>query len=178
MTTYVSKTQETPAELLGAAYKHLEFDQGALLAATHEPQSAALENWLDAGDWQSLAAQVGAEKIFFVGRDPVVVFAKSDDGSPDLLRKLYEQVWCMSRPQLLFLASPGQLVVYDLTKPPPTPYEALDSDDRLVGIARSMAEVQSKLAAYHRERIETGAVFGEDRFRDSVNPHVQIGSLM
>ena len=35
--------------------------------------------------------------------------------------------------------------------------------------ATSIAEVQSKLAAYHRERIETGAVFGEDRFRNSAN---------
>src|ERR1017187_8370331 len=32
-----------------------------------------------------------------------------------------------------------------------------------------MAQVQSKLAAYHRERIETGSVFGEERFRDSAN---------
>ena len=169
MTTNATENLASPAELLGAAYKQLAFDQGALLTAIRQPQSGALGNWLDSGDWQSLAAQVGAETIFFVDRDPVVVFARSEDGSGEVLRKLYEQIWCMSRPQLLFLASPGQLVVYDLTKPPPKPNETLDSDDRLVAIARSMAEVQSKLAAYHRERIESGAVFGEDRFRDSVN---------
>ena len=160
---------DSPAELLGAAYKQLAFDQGTLLSATRQPQSAALGRWLDCGDWQSLAAQVGAETIFFVDRDPVVVFARSEDGSGEVLRKLYEQIWCMSRPQLLFLASPGQLAVYDLAKPPPKPNETLDGDDRLVATARSMVEVQSKLAAYHRERIETGAVFGEDRFHDSVN---------
>ena len=169
MTTDATNNLASPAELLGAAYKQLAFDQGALLTATRQPQSGALGNWLDSGDWQSLAAQVGAETIFFVDRDPVVVFARSEDGTGEVLRKLYEQIWCMSRPQLLFLASPGQLVVYDLTKPPPKANETLDSDDRLVAIARSMAEVQSKLAGYHRERIETGAVFGEERFRDSVN---------
>ena len=160
---------DSPAELLRTAYTQLAFDQGALLSATRLPQSGALGDWLDRGDWQSLAAQVGAETIFFVDRDPVVVFAQAEDSSGEVLRKLYERIWCMSRPQLLFLASPGQLAVYNLTKPPPKPNEPLDSHDRLIAIARSIAQVQSKLADYHRERIETGAVFGEDRFRDSVN---------
>ncbi len=169
MITNATNNPDSPVKLLGAAYKQLAFDQGALMSATRQPQSTDVGDWLNYGDWQSLAAQVGAEKIFFVDRDPVVVFAQSDNGSREVLRKLYEQIWCMSRPQLLFLASPGQLVVYDLTKPPPKPNETLDSDDRLIAIARSTAEVQSNLAAYHRERVETGAVFGEDRFRDSVN---------
>lgn len=160
---------DSPADFLKAAYKQLAFDQGALLSAMHEPHSGALEDWVDRGDWQSLAAQVGAESIFFVDRDPVVVFAKTEDNSPEVLRTLYERIWCMSRPQLLFLASPGQLTVFDLTKPPPKPNESLAGRDRLLGIATSIAEVQSKLGAYHRERIETGVVFGEDRFRNSLN---------
>lgn len=160
---------DSPTSLLQAAYKHLAFDQGALLSAVRQPQSEALGDWLDRGDWQSLAEQVGAETIFFVDRDPVVVFAKSDDSSPAVLRRLYEQIWCMARPQLLFLASPGQLAVYDLSKSPPKSNEALNGQDRLVKIATSVAEVQSELAAYHRELIETGAVFGEERFRDSAN---------
>src|ERR1035437_2205927 len=125
---------DSPVELLQAAYKQLAFDQGALLSATRQPQSGALGDWLDRGDWQSLAAQVGAETIFFVDRDPVVVFAKSEDTSPEILRKLYERIWCMSRPQLLFLATPGHLAFYDLTKPPPKPNEALASHDRLIEI--------------------------------------------
>jgi hypothetical protein len=161
---------DSPAELLAAAYGQLAFDQGALRFATTQPQSGAIgEDWLDRGDWQSLAAQVGAESIFFVDSDPVVVFAQAEGSSGEALRKLYEQIWCMSRPQLFFLASPGQLAVYDLSKAPPKPNEPLDGHDRLIAVARSIAEVQSRLAAYHRERIESGAVFGEDRFRDSAN---------
>ena len=160
---------DSPAEFLRTAYTQLAFDQGALLSARRQPQSGASGDWLDRGDWQSLAAQVGAETVFFVDRDPVVVFAKSEGSSREVLRKLYERIWCMSRPQLLFLATPGQLVIYDLTKPPPKPDETLEGSDRLMAVARSISEVQSELAAYHRERIETGAVFGEDRFRDSAN---------
>jgi hypothetical protein len=160
---------DSPADLLKAAYKQLAFDQGALLSAMREPQTAALGDWVDRGDWQSLAAQVGAESIFFVDRDPVVVFAKAEDNSPKVLRTLYERVWCMSRPQLLFLASPGQLTAFDLTKPPPKPDESIGGRGRLIATATSVVEVQSKLGDYHRERIETGMVFGEARFQNSVN---------
>jgi hypothetical protein len=110
---------DSPEEFLAAAYEQLGFDQGALMSAMSEPQPAALKDWVDRGDWQTLAAQVGAESIFFVDRDPVIVFAKSEDNSPAPMRSLYERIWCMSRPQLLFLASPGQLSVFDLAKPPP-----------------------------------------------------------
>src|SRR5271157_499087 len=160
---------DSPAEFLATAYKQLGFDQGALVPATPRPLLAASEDWLERGDWQSLAAQVGAEAIFFVNRDPVVVFAKVEDRSSAALRRVYGGVWCMSRPQLLFLASPGQLMVFDLTKPPPRPNEPLGSGERLIETVTKTGEVQSKLAAYHRERVETRAVFGEERFRDSAN---------
>jgi hypothetical protein len=42
---------DSPADLLNAAYKQLEFDQGALLSAMREPRSASLESWIDRGDW-------------------------------------------------------------------------------------------------------------------------------
>jgi hypothetical protein len=160
---------DSPADFLIAAYTQLEFDRGALLNAARSPQSDVRSEWLERGDWQHLAAEVGAERIFFVDRDPVVVFAKADNPSAEVLGRLYNRIWCMSRPQLLFLATPGELMLLDLTKPPPRAKESLDGHDRLIDRVRSIAEVQSKLAAYHRERIETGAVFGDDRFRNSLN---------
>jgi hypothetical protein len=160
---------DSPADFLAAAYTQLAFDRGALLNAARVPQADVRTEWLEKGDWQYLAAEVGAERIFFVDRDPVVVFAKTDDPSADLLKKLYARIWCMSRPQLLFLATPGELMLLDLTKPPPRSNESLDGRDRLIDRVNSIAEVQTKLAAYHRERIETGAVFGDDRFRNSLS---------
>jgi hypothetical protein len=160
---------DSPAEFLAAAYKQLEFDQGTLISAMSEPKPAALKDWVDRGDWQTLAAQVGAESIFFVDRDPVIVFAKSEDNSAAATRALYERIWCMARPQLLFLASRGQLSVFDLSKPPPKPEESISDRNRLLNVATSIRDVQSKLADYHRERIETGIVFGEERFSNAVN---------
>jgi hypothetical protein len=165
----MTNNSASPADLLNAVYEELAFDQGSLLSAMHGPNSGALEDWVDRGDWQSLAAQVGAERVFFVNRDPVIVFAKTEDNSPDFLRTLYGRIWCMSRPQLLFLASPGQLSVFDLTKSPPKADEELGARERLIETIATTAEVQSKLGAYHRERIESGTVFGDARFRNSVN---------
>lgn len=167
----VSKTEnlDSASDLLDAVYEQLEFDQGPLLSAKSEPQRDRIEEWVDRGDWQQLAAQVGAEKVFFVDQDPVVVFAKSEDAAPEALRILYERIWCMARPQLLFLATPGELSAFDLTKRPPKPNEIIEDRNRLIAVANSVAEVQLKLGAFHRERIETGAVFGDDRFRDSLN---------
>ncbi len=162
-------SSDSPNDLLQAAYEQLAFDQGALVSATDNPRTTTLKDWVDRGDWQSLAAQVGADRIFFVDRDPVVVFAKSEDGSSENLRALYERIWCMARPQLLFLATPGQLSAFDLSKAPPKPTESIDDRNRLIAVATSIAEIQSKLGAYHRERIETGAVFGEDRFSVSAD---------
>lgn len=161
--------EKNDADLLATVYEQLGFDQGVLLPATTVPQPSALHDWVDKGDWQTLAAQVGAEKVFFVDHEPVVVFAKTLDTTPAALRAFYERVWCMSRPQLLFLSCPGELLVLDLTKAPPKPDESIKDRSRLIAVARSIAEVQAKLSDYHRERIETGALFGEDRFSNSLN---------
>lgn len=160
-------------DLLKAAYQRLGFDRGALRKVASEPYSADVEteDWIEQGDWLSLAKQVGAESLFFVDRDPVIVFANTEDTDKDALRELYGRIWCMSRPQLLFLATPGELSVFDLTKPPPRPGENINDSDssRLIDTAKSVEEVQSRLKDYHRECVETGAVFGDSHFSDSLN---------
>ena len=106
--TSLHANPDSPAEFLNAAYRHLEFDQGALISAANAPQHETIDEWVDRGDWQQLAAQVGAESIFFVNHDPVIIFAQTIDIEPTALRTLYERIWCMARPQILFLATPGQ----------------------------------------------------------------------
>ena len=61
---------DSAADLLHAAYQQLEYDQGSLMLAAAAPQLDTIEEWVDRGDWQQLAAQVGAESIFFVDRGP------------------------------------------------------------------------------------------------------------
>jgi hypothetical protein len=160
--------QADPKALLEAAYEELGFAEGSLLPASERPEGAAADSWIEKGDWLALAKEVGAEKVFFVGQYPVVVFARVAGSNSESLRHLYNRIWCMARPQLLFLACPGELGVYDLTQPPVKPNEGLTSCNRLLDTAQTVAEVQAKLASYHREKIETGFLFGEKCFGDGL----------
>ncbi|MGI9322112.1 MAG: HsdM family class I SAM-dependent methyltransferase, partial [Pseudomonadales bacterium] len=166
-----NENQASADQMLAEAYRGLEFDQGRLWKV--EPRSAQrqinLEDWIELGDWKELADKVGAESIFFVDRDPVVVFAKEENADESAQRELYKRIWCMSRPQLLFLATPGQLSVFDLTKPPPKSDEDIGDDERLIAVANSINEVQSTLKDYYCKRVETGTVFGDERFSNSMN---------
>ncbi len=161
--------QPSPSELLEAAYTQLEFEQGCLLPAADKPASNSKATWVTKGDWQALAEKVGAERIFFVGDDPVAVFARLGSSDGELLARLYNRAWCMARPLLLFIARPGELAVYDLTKAPLRLDENIHSQNRLLGTVIAVLEVQTRLAEFHRERLETGALFGEERFRESLN---------
>ena len=49
---------DSAVELLQAAYQQLAFDQGKLLSAVRQPEAGAAGDWLDKGDWQTLAAQL------------------------------------------------------------------------------------------------------------------------
>ena len=151
----------TQAQLfLDAAYDQLDFRRGDLVRSD---LSFSDPEWVQKGDWAALAKHVGADRVFFVKENPVVVFAKHDSDDPEALRQLFRKVWCMSRPNLLFLASPGALAVYDLTKAPARipdewrKHEALDT-------VSDVSKVAERLKAYHRAQIETGKLFEERRF--------------
>ncbi len=153
--------------LLSSVYRDLDLDQGNLLTATDRASDTLAKErkeWVDNGQWLSLAKKVGAEKVFFVDNNPVFVLAQTEEADPEATRRLFNYAWCMARPQCLFLAKPGELAVYDLTRSPARPGEQLDSQDRLLARARSVPEVQSKLQAFRREQVESGRLFAERRF--------------
>jgi hypothetical protein len=155
-----STPQVDSAELLNAAIVDLGFNEGQLLPADEQISDDTRGEWLEKGDWLSLANFVGAERVFFVEQNPVVVFARTNTNDLPSLRALYNHIWCMARPQLLFLARPGELSVYDLSKPPVAANESIDAQERLISeTVRTIAEVQSQLRSFRRETIETGSFF-------------------
>lgn len=156
----------TPDELLSAAVEQLDFARGNLLSANAKPEANQSAEWTEKGDWLALAAAVGVDQVFFLDQHPIAVFAKATDSDPAALRQHYNYIWCMARPQLLFLARPGELTVFDLCQPPVKAGESVDANDRMLKRVSTIAEIQTQLAAFHRENIETGAVFGEQHFGD------------
>jgi hypothetical protein len=159
-------SEDLPGSFLREAYRSLGYEKGTLLSAVSSPSPASSEmrEWLQKGDWLSLAKRVGADKVFFVNNDPVIVFCEIQD-SEDItsLIRAFREAWCMARPQCLFLALPGELRVYSLNRPPAKSVSEWASVTPL-GIAKSVPEVAVELHAFRREQVESGRLFEERYF--------------
>src|SRR2546430_13819821 len=147
---------ESSRSFLDEAYQTLEYNKGALFNARSFPDFSTdeSEEWLEKGDWLALAKNVGAEKIFFVNNDPVVVFCEfqsipSDKEQLDSFRR----IWCMARPQCLFMALSGELRVYSLNQHPAKNVGEWQKIKPL-DIVQRVTDVAEKLHDYCREQIE------------------------
>ncbi|MCX6582489.1 MAG: N-6 DNA methylase [Candidatus Aminicenantes bacterium] len=155
---------------LNLLYDKLDFKNGGLYRAIAEPSVCPIEkDWIEKGEWFAAAKRAGAESIFFVDNNPVAVFAQCDGGLREKV-KAFNRVWCLARPRLLFLASPGEITVYDLAQKPVNEnkeedWEKLETLDILKNIHLVSEEVQK----YHRDNIESGRVFEDKRFGDLKN---------
>lgn len=159
---------------LNTLYEELDFKSGLLLPALETPNSSLKhDDWLEKGEWLAAAKRAGAEKVFFVENNPVVVFAQC--GSDHVEKaKLFNGIWSLARPRLLFLASPEELSVIDLAQEPlnvtemqrlPQKRRQLESLIKVQDIKRVALELQQ----YHRDNVESGKVFGDSRFGDLKN---------
>jgi len=154
---------ESAQKLLQAAYKELGYVDGMLFDATDSSRGIEPEEWINKGEWLCLAKKVNAEKIFFVEHNPVIVFAQCASNKEQFR---FQEIWNMARPPLLFLASPGELGVYDLTHGPAESLEDWGGrlSRRRLSRATTIAEVSEKLSKYRREQVESGKLFEEVRF--------------
>lgn len=118
------------------------------------------------GDWLKLCESVNVtnilttEKIFFVHNEPIIVFVKSN--STENLHRIYNRVWCMARPRILFLETETGLYILDLaTKPLKTDEELVDSS---LAIIKNVVEIKTNLNNFRRELIESGEIFDNNTF--------------
>lgn len=159
--TSVNQTEPSRA-FLDEVYSKLGLDEGELWQTTLLPAGTTQETsaWIEIGDWLALGAKVGAERLFFVKGAPVIVFCQRADDSPETLRETFREVWCMARPQYLFIATPGKLQVFSLNDRPARNEEEWKSIQPL-DVVHRVAEVSQQLHAYRREQIETGKLYDE-----------------
>ena len=151
--------------ILDNIYSGLDFTGGELFSATETPSKISKTEWLEKGEWLSAAKRAGAQKLFFVKNNPIVVFAECDGDHFQKL-KTFNRIWSLARPRLLFLASPGEITVYDLAQRPFDFVKRTDGRNEpealktLYDIDKATQELQN----FHRDNIESGKVFEENRF--------------
>ncbi|MFO0812015.1 MAG: hypothetical protein U0796_02285 [Gemmatales bacterium] len=154
----------TSRQLLDVAYSRLGFSEGDLQDAVDRPTDTTPANWVEKGDWLTLAKKVGAEKVFFVNNYPVIAFAEQVSGDPSDWLGYFNSSWCMARPQMLFLARDGELCVFNLTVRPSRKSDDRYRSERLLAAVKTTADVQDKLANYRRDQVESGRLFEDERF--------------
>ena len=90
---------DTPEELLEAAYQGLEFSQGDLVSTSNSPETGySGDEWRSKGEWLILGQRMGAERIFFVSDDPVVIFASLPSRADEAeMIATYRRAWSMGR---------------------------------------------------------------------------------
>jgi hypothetical protein len=144
----------------------LDLTAGSLYAATSEPGgNLDPELWRTHGDWLLLANRMGAERVFFVGDDPVIVFTAVSPNAPEAdLVDAYRRAWSLSRPRCLFVARGGELRVYALSEPPSLDDHGVASVSP-IEIVEQAANVRTALVRFQRDRIEAGTTFEAKEFR-------------
>jgi len=154
--------------VLDQLYRDLDFANGDLMSATDRP-CRKRSDWLEKGEWLAAAKRAGAEKVFFVNNNPIAVFSECEDAPLERVRA-FNRAWCLARPRLLFLASPGELTVYDLARKPidednEAEWKKLKHLDRL----NDIANIATRLQDFHRDHLESGSLFEDKRFGDLKN---------
>ncbi len=155
---------------LDVLFKDLDFAGGALLTATDDPSLCRnSHDWLEKGEWLAAGKRAGVEKIFFVENNPVAVFAECGSDTVEKV-KAFNRAWSLARPRLLFLASPGEITVYDLAQ---KPVDENKHDEwknlKTLEVLHDIGKVSKSLQQFHRDNIESGRIFGDSRFGDLKN---------
>ena len=156
--------------LLNILYDQLDFKSGSLYTSTDKPLSGQNSiDWLEKGEWLSAAKRVGAEKIFFVENNPVAVFTECETAFEEKV-KAFNKAWCLARPRLLFVASPGEITVYDLAQKPIDINNQKDWKNlNALKTLHDLTKVSHELQSFHRDNVESGRVFADRRFGDLKN---------
>ncbi len=163
------------SKILDTLYEELDFNNGSLFKASDRPTDITEYNeWLEKGEWLSAAKRAGADKLFFVENNPVAVFAECGADYKEKIKD-FNQLWSLGRPRLLFLISPGEIFVMDLAQSPLN-YKDIDEKNfekhwrnRTLEIVNNVSQIARKLNRFHRDNIESGKIFGDDRFGDTKN---------
>ena len=156
-------------KLLDNVYKELNFLTKEL-SSVDNIFILSDEQYIEKGQWLNLSnylnnqykALFKIEKLFFVQNNPFIIFT-STKLPENKWNEIYNKIWNIARPRFLFLSNSNKLQIFDLYNEPVKTSEELNPLETV----EKITEIVEKLKNFRRERIETGAVFGDERFNNN-----------
>ncbi len=163
-----------------AVYKELDFENGDLVEVK-DIAKLDEEEYINKSQWLDLCRYIGKNKtfkpeaIFFVENSPMIIFVAGTEEDQNTLHEIYNRLWCMANPRLLFISTPVELNVYDLAGKPARTMEEL----KPLETVKKIGIIASVLKRFRREWVESGTVFGDERFgkNDSRADKALIGDI-
>jgi len=153
-------TQVSAEEFLAAAYTQLGYDRGqGFKIPCDRPAEIHPDDAVEKYEWLKLAADLKAERLFFVNNYPVVLFFKLDAANEDRIRQLHIQVWNMSRAPFFFVALPGELRLYSAYQKPVRDSKEWSSAQRWLKRVDDITQVAEALKEFSRSEIESERAF-------------------
>jgi SAM-dependent methyltransferase len=147
-------------EFLTAAYTQLGYDSGqGFKVPCDRPAEIHSEDAVEKYEWLKLAADLKAERLFFVNNYPVVLFFKLDAVNEEQLRQLHIQVWNMSRAPFFFVALPGELRLYSAYQKPVRDPKEWSSEQHWLKRVDDITQVAEALREFSRPEIESERAF-------------------
>lgn len=175
----MNKMSKNSVPLLDEVYEKLDYQSGDLFDVDINRSSIGVENYISKGQWLDTCFLINSrnqfhiDKIFFVQDNPIIVFVDANTIEQDKIFSVYNEVWSLARPRLVFVQNDSAITVYDLASNPARSNEDLTPLSKTINEAK---QILRELKRYRRESIESGAVFGDAHF-DSVNKRADLSLI-
>ena len=157
---------------LDQVYDLLDYKSGDLIDIGTSRNNLSPEGYMEKGQWVETCASINKktkefkiDTVFFVQENPVVVFVDATNKQKGEIFKVFNSIWSLARPRLVFIENKSSVSVYDLASIPAKSDKELDP---LVDIIKESKQILSELRRFDRESIESGLTFDNKRF-DAVN---------
>lgn len=166
-------------KLLDEIYKVLDYESGDLVDLVSYTDTISTNDYVAKGQWLDTCRTINqrasfkVDKLFFTQNNPVIVFVDASTVERNEVFSVYNEVWSLARPRLVFIENNASVTVYDLASSPAKSNEELKP---LTSIVTESKQILENLQAYDRAGIESGSVFGDKRFT-SVNNRADISLI-
>lgn len=153
--------------LLDELYETLDYQTGDLVDVTSYSSSISTDDYLAKGQWLDTCRSINqrgkfkVDRLFFVQNNPVVVFVDATAVEMERIFSVYNEVWSLARPRLVFIENNTSINIYDLAS---NPAKSNDDLNPLASIVTESKQILEQLREYDRAGVESGAVFGDKRF--------------